>query len=293
MECALMGSADVYVDLYFMINFSMDFLCFFLCARILARKLSLLRTLLACAIGGVYATLALFSCATGALALAVDVGVCLLMCFIALWGKRSSAGATLVFSVAYFVVSMLLGGIMTGVFNLLNKLSLPLGKIESDGISVWILALLAVVSGVITLLGGGFFKKRSQIRRAEVDVTLFGTERSFSAIVDSGNLLRDPLSGKSVIVLDVKRCLGFLPREILRCAKDRGISRLGELPEGYADKIRLIPATSALGDGVMVALSPSSIIIKDGTGFHSADALVALSDIEGDVGAIVPVSLMS
>lgn len=289
-----MGSADVYVDLFFMINFSMDFLCFFLCARILSRKLSLPRTLLSCAVGGAYATFALFTYATGAVALLLDVGVCILMSFIALWGRKSSSGATLVFALSYFVISMLLGGIMTGVFNLLNKLSLPLGEIESDGISVWILVILAVVSGLITLIGGGFFKKKAQIMHAEVDITLFGRERSFLAIVDSGNLLRDPLGGKSVIVLDREKCKGFLPSELLECADGGALSRLDALPEPYREKLRLIPARSALGDGIMIALSPERIIIKDGAGFHSADALVALSDVDESVGgAIVPASLMT
>ena len=182
---------------------------------------------------------------------------------------------------------------MTGVFNLLNKLSLPLGEISSEGISVWILIILALLSAALTLFGGGFLTKRSQTRRASLEVTLFGKEQSFIAIVDSGNLLRDPLSGKSVIVLDAKRCEGFVSGKLLRCVRAGELAELGSLPEGYADKIRLIPASTALGDGVMVALNPERIIIKDAKGFHSADALVAISNIDGEVGAIVPASLMT
>jgi stage II sporulation protein GA (sporulation sigma-E factor processing peptidase) len=277
-----------------MINFSMDFLCFFLSARILQRRLSLARTFFASVLGGLYATLALFSYASGALSLIIDVLACLIMSAVAVYGRRNSIGSTLTFALTYFLVSMLLGGIMTGVFNLLNRLSLPLGEIGNDGASVWILLILAVVSGALTLFGGDFFKKKSQIRHAQIEVKMFGKEISLSAIVDSGNLLKDPLSGKSVIVADILACSPFLPPNIVKCAKARALYLLSDLPNEYRGKIRLIPASTAVGDSVMVAIVPERVIIKDAGGFHASDALIGLSDMDGaPCGAIVPVSLVT
>ena len=183
---------------------------------------------------------------------------------------------------------------MTGVFNLLNRLSLPLGEIGNEGASVWILLILAVISGALTLFGGSFFKKKSQIRHAQVEVLAFGREISLGAIVDSGNLLKDPLSGKSVIVADLGTCAPYLPQEIVRCAKARALYLLSDLTDEYREKIRLIPASTAVGDSVMVAIVPERVIIKDAGGFRASDALIGLSDMDGaPCGAIVPVSLVT
>ena len=61
---------------------------------------------------------------------------------------------------------------MTALFHLLNRspLSEGLETVEGDGISVWIFALLALISGWLTLLGGRFFATRSARERAQVFV---------------------------------------------------------------------------------------------------------------------------
>ena len=267
----------VYVDLFFMINFSMDFLCFFLASQILSSKLRLVRTILASVIGGVYAVLSLFSGVGGLWAVVIDIGVCVLMCLIA-FGKD---GSPAVHTVVYLLVSMILGGFMTALFALLNRAELPLTDVGEDGISAWVLIILAVVSGAMTLGGGRFFRRRSAKKYADVVVYLEGRSRRLRAFCDSGNLLRDPLSGKICVLANMRSLGDILPRCLSKPLSAEDTVKLCEKDKSMARRIRLIPTSTAVGKGMLVAVRVDKLTIAEGKGERELDALLALCDTDG------------
>ena len=155
----------VYLDLFFLINFSMDFLGLFLSAKLLSRHLSVKRSILASVFGGAYACITLMFSFGGLLGLIIDVLACGIIGMIAVLKKRKLKAAAF-FSIVYAAVSIVLGGFMTVSFTFFNKIGLDkmFGTDEGGGgISVWLFALLALLSGVASLLGGRFFKKKSSI----------------------------------------------------------------------------------------------------------------------------------
>lgn len=269
---------SVYVDLFFLINFSMDFLCFFLTARLLHRRPSPLRMLAASAVGGLYADLALFFVAGRLLSLTIDVGVCALMCLIA-FGERKKLKSLLLYVPVYTAISMALGGIMTALFTLFNRASfLDTESAEGDGISVWTFFLLALISGVLTLLGGRFFRKNTAQTRASVSVSFGGKTVHLSALTDSGNLLREPLSGKPCIVADVGAMESILPKEIIFAVKNDPTS-IEKIAPRYAKSLRMIPTNTATGRGILLGLRAEKITVDCGKGEKTVDATIALSSL--------------
>ncbi len=280
----------VYVDLFFMINFSMDFLCFFLVSQLLSSKLSLPRTLLASALGGIYSCLALFISAGGIFGIFLDICACILMCIICFGRCGHIFGHTAV----YVAVSAVLGGFMTVLFDLLNRAELPLEQIERDGISAWLLLLLAVICGAITLFGGKFFKRQAERRRTRVHIELDRKQITLSAICDSGNMLCEPISGRACIIADIEAVSGFLPDCLLRSARVGSVA-LDEKHADFAKRLRIIPTHTATGDGLLVAVRCDSICIGEEGRAHEVEALLALSELgESADGAkaLVPTSLM-
>ena len=269
----------VYVDLLFLINFSMDFLCFFLTARILALPLSLPRTLLAAAVGGIYSDIALFITLGALPSLLVDIFVCVLICAIAFL-KKGTLSSLPLYIIVYFAISMALGGFMTAIFNLLNKADIPLESGASDGISVWSFAILAAVSGVLTLLGGRFFRRKSAQTHAKVELFFDGKHIKLSAMTDTGNLLREPISGKPCIVADISSLSGIIPESLARAAREGKISALGRLSQNDSKNVRIIPTKTALGEGMLIAIRAEKITVDTGKGAKMIDAFVALSDIK-------------
>ena len=274
----------VYADLLFLINFSMDFLCFYLTGAILHKKISVMRSLLASAAGGVYSVWTLFTYLSPPFGLLLDAAFGLLMCAAVFTDKKTKLKKVILCSAVYIGVSAALGGLMTALFNLLNALELPFDALgaDSEGIPVWLFALLAAISGAATLAGGKFFREKQSEKTAKIEITLGGKTVSLYGVCDSGNLVRDPVSGKLVVVADLSTVRRILPEEIVRAIRENDSSALSSLPPELSRKLRLIPATCVFGPSLLYAIAPDKIVItgEDKSSYES-DALFAPAQIGG------------
>lgn len=285
----------VYGDLLFMINFSMDFLCFFLTAKLMHRRVGVLRFTVASGFGAIYAVWALFITAYQPLALLVDILVCFVMCLVAFAPKEVKIGEALLLTSVYTAISMMLGGIMTALFNLLNRTELGLDEVSDDGLSGWLFAALALVSGAAALIWGRFFRGSTSKRSARLKIMLDGKSVELDALCDSGNLLTDPISGRRVIVVERGALEPLFTPEIAECLRGGGYSSLESLDDGMRRRIRLIPSKSAHASGILSAIMPDSISVTTEKGSHNVDALIAPVDSNGgfdSYGALLPTELL-
>lgn len=288
----------VYADILFLINFSMDYLCFYITAALLHRVLPKLRALLSSIMGGVYSVAILFSGFVPLLELVCDIAVGLIMCVAVFTDKKRHFGSFTVASLTYIGVSVALGGFMTAFFNMINLLDLPLGSISEsgDGMPVWLFALIAATSGAATLASGRFFRAKQSQRTANIEITYAQKTVNLAAICDSGNLLKEPISGKCVIVADISKLRPVLPEEIIRAVQKNDSSAISELPPESAKRIRLVPSRTATGSGILYALTPERLTVKDSSGDkREVDALFApviLGNSAGGFQALIPPELM-
>lgn len=278
----------VYADLLFLINFSMDLICLYICLRLLKRKIRRTRLILGATLGGVYSVVALFITAPPALALLIDGAVCLLISFTVFYERERTLASTLPCALLYVGVSMLSGGCMTVIFNLLNRLDIPLGDIGEDGPLTYVFAVAALVAAIASLSFGTYVSRRSSAVECILSVRLGEREVSAVALCDSGNLAKDPLGGKNVI---------FLQRELFSALSDpREIDAFlrGELmPQAKERAVRLIPINTAAGRSMAGAISPDAVTLEvDGKIFRT-DALISPINMEnGDYRAIVPAEIL-
>lgn len=257
---------EVYADLLFLVNFSMDFLCAYLTATLLHRRMIPWRMGLAAALGGVYAVVALFLTLPRLSALILDAGVCVLMCAVLFAARGVPLRFFGIACAVYAGVSMAMGGMMTALFNLLNRAGLPLEALEGeqDDISAWMFALLAAVSAVAGLRGSKLLRKSASRRFARLSITVDGRTAEMQALVDSGNMCRDPISGRPVIFIE--------PRRAQVLIGDRGAGKPS--PE-ISRRFRLIPTETIDGKRMQTAYLPDKVTITDAGGTHEIDALFA------------------
>lgn len=286
----------VYVDLFFLVNFSMDFLCLFLTAKILSLRLSVLRSLAGAAMGGLYADLSLFLPLGQVLSLLLHLLVCALMCAVTFLERRRARSLPL-YILVFVAISMALGGVMTALFNLFNHVSLFEGieEVEGDGISVWVFGVLALISGGITLLGGRFFAGRSAQKYARVELRYGGRSLRLDAMTDSGNLLRDPISGKACIVADMRVMERLLPGEIIRAARQGAAGAMESVGREHVKNLRLIPTRTASGSGLLLGVRMERVTVYTEKESHSVDAYVALAELGNSAGgkeALLPPTLL-
>lgn len=285
--------AEVYIDVYLLINMSMDYLCILITARLTHRKTTPWRLLLASAVGGFYAVASLLLGLKGGVGIVGDALVAMGMMALTLRGRGERIWRAVRTVPVFLLVSMILGGVMTALYSLLNRLSLPFDAIEGDGISAWLFALLALVAGLATSRGGRWLGLSGRVRSVTVEAVLFGKTVTLHAMVDTGNLLRDPVSGRGVIVADRKKIEHVLPKTLIfegREGEKDLFSRLEGDP-ALARKIRLIPARTATGDGLICAVIPELLTVKTERESYQADYLIAWSALDGSAegfDAVIP-----
>lgn len=285
----------VYLDLLFLINFSMDFLCIYIAAKIISARLLTLRAVGASILGGIYSCGALFIPSGYFLTLLLDLCVCFVMCAIA-FGRKVGLFFS---SIVYFAVSMALGGFMTALFNLLNRLGFSSleGADDGDGISVWLFLLLAAVSAVFTLMGGRFFKRNSKIKRVELCICEGGRKKRLSALVDSGNFLREPISGRACIVVDIASVGELFDKELTGIVKNGGVVDFDGIPETLKRRIRVIPTLTATSEKMLVGIRPDKLFIDFEKGEREIDAMLVFSEFSAgqnaEAEALVPLELLN
>lgn len=281
---------EVYADLYVLINFGMDMICLTITATLLHCPVKRWRLFLASLLGGLYALFSLLWGVGGASGILLDCLTAALLCTVAFGEKRTSLWRLLRVTGVYFLTSVLLGGAMTALYSLLNRLELPFDRVEGDGISVWTLALLTTVAGCFTLKSGRWFGIARKTKTVTVRATLFGKEVTLCALVDSGNLLQDPVTGKGVIVADREKLKDVLPPALATATGGWAHSAALLSDQHLARQIRLIPTHTATGSSILPAVIPTSLTVTCGKETYPAEYLIAISSLgkgQEDFDAII------
>ena len=284
----------VYIDLFFLINFSMDFLCFYLSSKLLSHRMSIKRTALASAFGGVYACASLFWGLGGLWSFLLDIGACTVMSAIAIL-KRDNLKEIFGYSIVYTACSVVLGGAMTALFSLFNRLGVDrlLGdETDGDGISVWLFAFLTLISAVVSLCGIKLFKRKSSRLIGQLEIVYANKSVTLKALCDSGNMLIEPISSRPCIVAESKEVKKILPvgmLDMIEKGRTEGIS------ERDRARLRVVPAQTVSGGGILYAIRFDSVRLNMGGGWIESDAYIALCTLgNGPEGAqaLVPSSLV-
>lgn len=280
----------VYVDLLFMINFSMDFLCVFLVSKLLFKKISLLRAIIGAAIGGTFSVCMIFMPAESILNLILDVLCYIFICLVVFAKKGDGIKTLLINCSTYFISSVLLGGIMTATFSLLNNSGITLDDTEGNDFPPWLVLGIGLFSFAVSYFGGRYIKRRSCKEIVDIKMVIADKELTVSAMCDSGNFLCDSISGKPVIVADMKHAKYFFDG-----IDKLNIDVLDKLEPKVACKAVLIPYSTASGSRTMVAFRPRELTINHNGKVKSADALIGFADIKcttDGCSALIPSELL-
>jgi hypothetical protein len=111
-------------------------------------------------------------------------------------------------------------------------------------------------------------------------------------MVDSGNLLRDPMGGRAVICAE-KRGLADLLSPPLLAVLEGAPPQSVSLSPSDAKRVRVIPADTATGSDILYGFLPDRLILTDGKEEREVDAIVAFASVPTDgVDALIPSELL-
>lgn len=224
---------EVYADILFLLNFLVDFLLLVGTNRLSGHGMGIRRALPAGLIGGAYAVACLLPGFTF-LGNTLWRLVCLAGMSTVAFGLSESG---LRRGILFVLLSMALGGIAVGLGN--------------GGF--WALVLSAgCVCGLCIL---GFRGRVTGQRYVPVSVTVGGKTVELTALLDTGNTLRDPISGKPVLVVEESAAEKLCPLTPSQLAHPIETMASSKLPG-----LRLIPFR-AVGSkaGMLLGIRPDCV----------------------------------
>jgi len=213
----------IYADIFLIINFCVDFVCLYIAAMILKLEKKALRLTLASLFGAIYALTSLFYNN-----FLLHLIAAFLICYISV--KCDFLSHIKMFFLFLFT-AVLTGGLFTTLY------------IHATENGTAVIAALPAAA-LIAYIYGKLIKERASIRTARIKLGYKGAETVFTAFVDSGNKLCDPVSGDNVVIVKAD-CLTALP-----------------VPTEEQVGIRFIPVRTATGSKLLRGFRPDYAEIK-------------------------------
>ena len=268
----------LYADVLFIVNLSMDFLTIYIAAKLTHAKLSTLKVLAASAIGALYGVSAVIFIGSSVLSVFGNAVVSAVLAFVA-FGFSGGFPELLRQSAVIWGCGALLGGIMSALMALGEPIYLDNGHSEAYS-RYYILTFAAAVLFIRIFTG------RSDRKTVEVELCADGETVRFTALVDSGNLIREPLSGSPVIVAS-SSLFGEKTVEQIESIRNSD----GKAEPSVKMRVRVIPQKTINGAGLLYGFVPDEVKV----GGKTKNAVIALDESPGaDYGGfsgIVPACL--
>ena len=185
----------IYADVLFFINFISSYILLDLTARITRCRPRMLRLIAVAAFG---AGLSVIAFCSGEYAGAVKL-LSAAALPVAVFGFRGAD------TVRQVIVFSLLSVVMAGIFAFLSGSSQTIvmrGGIMYFDLSVMRFLMVFAISYIIISLSVWIIKRRKYVKCRRLAITLNDKTARVTALVDSGNVLKEPVTGKDVIIVE-------------------------------------------------------------------------------------------
>lgn len=255
----------IYVDVVLLENIAMNYIILFATAVITKSEVKILKILLASIIGGVYAILTYMVELNLIINLLLKIFLSIAMVYIAYKPKKIKV--LLKDLILFYLVSFTFGGVS---FMLLYFLK-PQDIINRNGVYIGTYPLkVALLGGIVgfTIIVVSFKTIKGKLSTknifCEIEIGFKNNVQTVKTMIDSGNLLKEPITGYPVIIVEEEKLKNILSTEVLQNVEN--IIK-GNIPEELEDinkiKFRLIPFTSiGKESGLLLGFKPDYIKIS-------------------------------
>lgn len=240
----------VYVDIIFLENLCMNYIILFATGLIGKSKIKQIRLMLSSILGSVYAILTFSSILKSFSGLIIKVLLSIGMVYLAY--KPFNIKKLFKMLLVFYLTSFVFGGC---AFALLYFVK-PEEIFMKDGLFIGTYPIkIALLGGIVgfSLVITTFKIVKSKISKndmfCDIVVHLNGKSSKVKAMIDTGNLLKDPISRIPVIVVEKEMIEGLVPKNILDHTEDIIVGKENDILEelensNWIAKFRMIPFTS-------------------------------------------------
>ncbi len=254
----------IYVDVVLLENICMNYIILFSTTYIMKIKRKHIRLFLSSLVGAVYAVLAYAEIVPLYANFIVKVILSIVMVYIAFYPKNFKG--LLKELIVFYLVSFALGGCAFALLYIVRPQDIFIKNGVYIGTYPLKIALLGGIVGfVITYIAFKVVKNKiikNQIIY-EVEISIEDKTLKTRLLLDTGNMLKDPISNSPVLVVEKNTLKEIIPEEVLE-ETEKILGGDVKRNEKYQKRLRIIPFSSiGKQNGIMVGIKADKVKITN------------------------------
>ena len=258
----------IYLDVVLLENLCMNYIILFATGYIMKLKMKHWKLILSALLGGIYAVISYLEILPLYSSIPMKILLSALMVYIAFSAKSIKILSKQL--VLFYLTSFVFGGCAFALLYFIRPQDIFMHNGVYVGTYPVKIALLGGIVGfIVTYIAFKIVKtklsKKDMIH--SICIKIGGKELNVKAMLDTGNLLKEPITGIPVVVVEKEKLYSILPANLLDHIEEfiggDGTKRIENLEEkAYLTKLRLIPFSSiGTHNGLMLGLKADEVTI--------------------------------
>ena len=257
----------IYIDLIFFENIIMNSIIIYATSLIVKSKVKIIRLILSATIGAIYSISLYITNMKIYTSIFSKFVLSIIMMYVAF--KPQKVKKLCKQTIIFYLTSFIFGGVALYLIYYLK----PEEILIKNGMYVGEYVLKVIILGaifacIIVKISINLIKSKIKCSYCKITIKLNEKEITTQAMIDTGNLVKEPITNAPVVIVESSLLEGIIPIEILKnldnilCGNLNNISQ--ELQDIYISKLRCIPFSS-LGkeNGMLVGIKASEIIVEN------------------------------
>lgn len=272
----------IYIDIIIVENLIMNYIILYATGIISKDKISYTRIFFASLIGAIYAVTEYILKLNIYSNILIKIILSIIIVYVAFYPQNVKKMYKQL--VMFYVTTFTFGGVATYLIYVLK----PQNIIIKNGMYVGTYVLKVIFLGAIVgtaILFVAFKLAKNKITKKDmickIKIKINGKEKVLDAMVDTGNMLKEPITGTPVAVVERTSLYDLLPKEILNNTESILGGDFGKIPEDikneYIPKLKIIPFAS-LGrqNGMIVGIKPEKIEVINEQKEKNKNAIIGI-----------------
>lgn len=275
----------VYLDVVFLENLVINYIIIYATGIVSKAKMKYIRILVGSLIGAVYSVIYYIINLKIYSTIIVKVVLSIVIIYISFKSKNIKILAKQV--LLFYLVSFVFGGAAIAIIYMVNSQDITIQNGVLVGSYTIRTVLIGIIIAYITLIIA-FNIIRTKISKkdliCDIEVNFDGDKIKTKAMIDTGNLLKEPITNLSVIVMEHTLFYNIIPKEILNNVEKILGGDLSDISEEvqkkYLHRLRVIPFSS-LGkqNGILLGIKADCVIIENNDNVKKLDkAIIGIYD---------------
>lgn len=257
----------IYLDIVFIENLIINYILLLSTAIISSRKINHKQLIIASCIGAIYAIINYFAKVDSLINFFIKIIISI--CMISISFEKIKFNKILKILMYFYLISFTFGGISFMLLFFVNPESIKFENNHFVGTYPLKIVLIGGILGfvIINIISKFIINKISQKSMiCEIEIFYKGKCQKIKTMIDTGNLLKEPITQKDVIIVEKSSLEFLLEKEFLDNIKNivKGKFISSNNKEDYSYKFNIIPFSS-LGNenGILVGFKPDYVKIYE------------------------------